>query len=58
MATTAAISDTKEPGRWARWKRVGLDVFKTFTDPDTAPRCAATAFFGFLSIFPALIHPA
>jgi membrane protein len=43
-----------KPPDWARWKRIGLDVFKTFTDRDTSPRCAATAFFGFLSLFPAI----
>lgn len=40
--------------RFERWKRIGLDVFRTFTDRDTSPRCAATAFFGFLSLFPAI----
>lgn len=37
-----------------RWKRIGLGTFRTFADPDTSPRCAATAFFGFLAIFPAI----
>ena len=37
-----------------RWKTVALDTVKIFFDPDTSPRCAATAFFGFLSFFPAL----
>src|ERR1700754_2309337 len=35
-------------------RRVGLDTIKIFLDPDTSPRCAAAAFFGFLSFFPAL----
>ena len=43
-----------KPPDWTRWKRIGLDMFKTFTDRDTSPRCAATAFFGFLSLFPAI----
>ena len=37
-----------------RWKRIGLGTLRVFTDPDTSPRCAATAFFGFLAIFPAI----
>lgn len=39
---------------WHAWKRLGLDTIRTFLDPDTSPRCAATAFFGFLSFFPAI----
>jgi membrane protein len=31
-----------------------LSTFQMFADPDTSPRCAATAFFGFLAIFPAI----
>lgn len=37
-----------------RLKRLAMGTFRAFTDPDTAPRCAATAFFGFLAIFPAI----
>ena len=37
-----------------RWRTVALDTLKIFFDPDTSPRCAATAFFGFLSFFPAI----
>lgn len=35
-------------------RRVAVNTAKVFFDPDTSPRCAATAFFGFLSFFPAL----
>ena len=35
-------------------KRIALNTAKVFFDPDTSPRCAATAFFGFLSFFPAI----
>ncbi len=42
------------PRGLTRWKRIGLGTLKVFTDPDTSPRCAATAFFGFLAIFPAI----
>jgi membrane protein len=35
-------------------RRVALNTGKVLLDPDTSPRCAATAFFGFLSFFPAL----
>jgi membrane protein len=38
----------------ARWKSVALDTGKVLLDPDTSPRCAAAAFFGFLSFFPAI----
>ena len=33
-------------------RRVVLNTGKILLDPDTSPRCAATAFFGFLSFFP------
>jgi membrane protein len=39
---------------FGHWKSVLLGTFKVFLDPDTSPRCAATAFFGFLSIFPTI----
>jgi len=39
---------------WSWWKRVGLATIRSFMDPDTSPRCAGTAFFGFLSFFPAI----
>jgi membrane protein len=35
-------------------RRVAVNTVKVFFDPDTSPRCAATAFFGFLSFFPAI----
>ncbi len=52
-ATAPAGSETNLHGV-QRWKRVALRTLKIFADPDTSPRCAATAFFGFLSIFPAI----
>ncbi|MGN6684693.1 MAG: YihY/virulence factor BrkB family protein [Devosia sp.] len=39
---------------FAHWKAVVFATVKVFFDPDTSPRCAATAFFGFLSFFPAI----
>jgi membrane protein len=39
---------------FAHWKAVVFAAVKVFFDPDTSPRCAATAFFGFLSFFPAI----
>lgn len=36
------------------WWPVVRDTAKVLLDPDTAPRCGATAFFGFLSFFPAI----
>jgi membrane protein len=52
MATTTATSET--PTGWRHWWAVVRDTAKVLLDPDTAPRCAATAFFGFLSFFPAI----
>lgn len=48
-----ALPDRKTHG-FQRFKRIGLGTLRVFTDPDTSPRCAATAFFGFLAIFPAI----
>jgi membrane protein len=40
--------------RRAFWRSVVWETWKSFRDPDTSPRCAAAAFFGFLSFFPAI----
>lgn len=40
-----------EPGRW---RRIAASTFKSFFEPDTSLRCAGTAFFGFMSMFPAV----
>jgi membrane protein len=52
--STATELDRTTPHGFERWKQVALRTFRLFIDPDTSPRCAATAFFGFLSIFPAI----
>ncbi len=40
---------------FARWRHVAIETLKSFfLDPDNSPRCAAAAFFGFLSFFPAI----
>src|SRR5215207_8465420 len=53
MASIAASSE--HPSAFQRWKNVVFGTLKSyFTDPDTSPRCAAAAFFGFLSFFPAI----
>jgi membrane protein len=39
---------------FARLKQLALDTIRIFFDRDTSPRCAAAAFFGFLSFFPAI----
>jgi len=44
----------KASSRFERWKAIVFASLKVLLDPDTSPRCAATAFFGFLSFFPAL----
>ncbi len=52
MATTAATLETATG--WRHWWAVMRDTARVLLDPDTSPRCAATAFFGFLSFFPAI----
>ena len=54
MDSTAPAETDNTPNRLERLKRIGLGTFRLFTDPDTSPRCAATAFFGFLAIFPTI----
>lgn len=39
---------------WHKWWAITKGTLARFFDPDTSPRCAGTAFFGFLSIFPAI----
>lgn len=52
MATI--VTAERHAGGWSyRW-RIIVGTAKTFLDPDTAPRCAGAAFFGFLSFFPAI----
>ncbi|MDB5542644.1 MAG: hypothetical protein JWQ89_4371 [Devosia sp.] len=48
-------TSAEHPSTFERWKNVVFGTLKSyFTDPDTSPRCAAAAFFGFLSFFPAI----
>ena len=39
---------------WRRLFDFALRCWRTFSEPDTSLRCAGTAFFGFLSLFPAV----
>jgi len=39
---------------WRRWKRILVRTFFAIIDMDTSLRCAGVAFFGFLSLFPAI----
>lgn len=39
---------------WSGWKRVVAHTVKTMSEKDMGLRCAGVAFFGFLSIFPAI----
>lgn len=42
-------------GSFARWRHIFLETIKSyFLDPNNSPRCAAVAFFGFLSVFPGI----
>jgi membrane protein len=52
MATITATDE--HPTGWRYWWSVLTGTVKRFLDPDTSPRCAGTAFFGFLSFFPAI----
>ena len=45
---------TKPTTRWRRLWDFLLRCFRAFFDQDTSLRCAGTAFFGFLSLFPAV----
>src|SRR5690606_33173945 len=53
MAVVAEQS-RPQPSRWRRWSTRLLETGKVFLDPDTSLRCAGTAFFAFLSLFPAV----
>ena len=48
------IAATSASSRFNRWKAIVFASLRVLLDPDTSPRCAATAFFGFLSFFLAL----
>ena len=38
-----------------KWRHVAIETVKSyFLDPNNSPRCAAVAFFGFLSVFPGI----
>ncbi len=39
---------------FVRWKHILVHTFQAITDMDTSLRCAGVAFFGFLSLFPAI----
>lgn len=43
-----------QPGFFKRASNLAVGTVKAFMDPDTSLRCAGTAFFGFLSLFPAI----
>lgn len=50
-----ASTDIREINGLARWRKIALATLASFfLDRDNSPRCAAVAFFGFLSFFPAI----
>lgn len=50
-----ASTDIHEVNGLARWRKIALATLASFfLDRDNSPRCAAVAFFGFLSFFPAI----
>lgn len=47
--------EASRTGGISRWRGIAIATFVSFfLDRDNAPRCAAVAFFGFLSFFPAI----
>ena len=48
------VAASSSPSFLARARNIVVETAKVFLAPDTSPRCAATAFFGFLSFFPAI----
>jgi membrane protein len=55
--TTEALdqaAQTRPTTLRGRWKRIVVGTAKAIFDMDTSLRCAGTAFFGFLSLFPAI----
>lgn len=49
-----SVTAAERPRGWSRWWAIISGTAKRFFDRDTSPRCAGTAFFGFLSFFPAI----
>jgi membrane protein len=54
MTAAAHGAIRQRPDFRRHWTRILVHTFRAFTDPDTSFRCAGTAFFGFLSLFPAI----
>jgi membrane protein len=54
MDATDNITAGTHRGWRARWGSILAFMFRVMADPDTSPRCAAAAFFGFLSFFPGI----
>lgn len=52
-STDHSSSRAPEAGWWQRTRKAAWATILVFFEPDTSPRCAAAAFFGFLSLFPA-----
>jgi len=53
-ATATGANAHADSGPWSRWKRILAGTAGAILDMDTSLRCAGTAFFGFLSVFPAI----
>lgn len=54
MDTLAQTATADARPWWRRLFAFALRCWRTFSEEDTSLRCAGTAFFGFLSIFPAV----
>ena len=52
LASPSAVADARP--WWRRLFDFALRCWRTFSEEDTSLRCAGTAFFGFLSLFPAV----
>ena len=51
---SSTITQTERSPWWRRFFAFALRCWRTFSEQDTSFRCAGTAFFGFLSLFPAV----
>jgi len=54
MATATGARPRTDAGPWRRWQRIIAGTAGAIFDMDASLRCAGTAFFGFLSLFPAI----
>lgn len=54
MMTNGSTAKSPVHIGWSGWRAILWRTFQSMSDKDTSLRCAGVAFFGFLSIFPAI----